>query len=83
MKTCIDRLKRKVFVSLILLFLVPIAAFCKSDFKVAYKVDDQIITNYDIDQAKKLNVLLTGSNLSRAEIGKIVVSGKIKEIYCR
>ena len=81
MKTCIDRLKRKVFVSLILLFLVPIAAFCKSDFKVAYKVDDQIITNYDIDQAKKLNILLTGSNLNRADIEKIVVSSKIKEIY--
>ena len=81
MKTCIDRLKRKVYVSLILLFLVPIAAFCKSDFKVAYKVDDQIITNYDIDQAKKLNILLTGSNLNRADIEKIVVSGKIKEIY--
>ena len=81
MKTCIDRLNRKIYVSLILLFLVPIAAFCKSDFKVAYKVDDQIISNYDIDQAKKLHNLLTSSNHTRAEIEEIVVNSKIKEIY--
>ena len=57
MKPSINRIKRTVYVSFIFLLLVPIAAFCKSDFKVAYKVDDQIITNYDIDQAKKLNIL--------------------------
>ena len=81
MKPSINRIKRTVYVSFIFLLLVPIAAFCKSDFKVAYKVDDQIISNYDIDQTKKLHNLLSGSNHNRSEIEKIVLNSKIKEIY--
>ena len=81
MKIFTNCIPRKIYVSFILLLLLPIAAFCNSDFKVAYKVDDQIISNYDIDQAKKLHNLLTSSNHNRAEIEKIVVNGKIKEIY--
>ena len=74
-------IKTKVCISLILLMLVPGYAFCKSDFSVAYQVDDQIITNYDIDQVRKLNNLLNSSSIGRSEVEKIVVSNKIKEIY--
>ena len=81
MKIFVNCITRKVYISFILLLVIPAAAFCKSDFKVAYKVDDQIISNYDIDQAKKLHNLMTSSNHNRSEIEKIVVNGKIKEIY--
>ena len=81
MKIFINCIVRKVYFSFILLFLLHNPAFCKSDFKVAYEVDDQIISNYDIDQAKKLHNLLTSSNHNRSQIEKIVVNGKIKEIY--
>ena len=81
MNVFIDYIERKVFISLVLFLLTPLAAFCKSDFKVAYEVDDQIISNYDIDQAKRLHNLLTGSNHKRVEIEKIVVNSKIKQIY--
>ena len=74
-------IKTKVCISLILLTLVPGYVFCKSDFSVAYQVDDQVITNYDIDQVRKLNNLLNGSSISRSEVEKIVISNKIKEIY--
>lgn len=57
------------------------AALCKSDFRVAYKVDDQIISNYDIDQARKLHNLLNSSNHNSIKIEKIVIDDKIKEIY--
>ena len=57
------------------------AALCKSDFRVAYKVDDQIISNYDVDQARKLHNLLTSSKHNSSKIEKIVVNDKIKEIY--
>ena len=73
--------KTKVCICLILLILVPGYAFCKSDFSVAYQVDDQIITNYDIDQVRKLRNLLNGSSIGRSEVEKIVVNNKIKEIY--
>ncbi len=74
-------IKTAVCISLILLMLVPGYAFCKSDFSVAYQVDDQIITNYDIDQVRKLSNLLNGSSIDRLEVEKIVISNKIKEIY--
>ncbi len=74
-------IRTKVFISLILLMLVPAYAFCKSNFSVAYQIDDQIITNYDIDQFRKLSNLLNGSSIGRSEAEKIVVSNKIKEIY--
>ncbi len=70
----------KIYISLILL-LVPGYAFCKSDFSVAYQVDNQIITNYDIDQVRKLSNLLNGSSIDRSEVEKIVISNKIKKIY--
>ena len=73
-------IKTKVSITLVLLMLVPGYAFCKSDFSVAYQVDDQIITNYDIDQVRKLRNLLNGSSIGRSEVEKIVVSNKIKEI---
>ena len=71
----------KKYITLILLILIPTFAFCKSDFSVAYQVDNQIISNYDINQERKLRNLLTGSNLGRPEVEKIVVEEKIKEIY--
>ena len=74
-------IKTAVFISLILLMLVPGYAFCKSDFSVAYQVDDQIITNYDIDQVRKLSNLLNSSSIARSEVEEIVISNKIKEIY--
>ena len=74
-------IKTKVCISLILLTLVPNYAFCKSDFSVAYQVDDQIITNYDIDQVRKLSNLLNRSTIARSEVEKSVISNKIKEIY--
>ena len=74
-------IKTKVCITLILLMLVPGYAFCKSDFSVAYQVDDQIITNYDIDQVRKLSNLLNRSSIGRSEVEKIVISNKIKEIY--
>ena len=74
-------IKTKVRITLVFLMLVPGYAFCKSDFSVAYQVDDQIITNYDIDQVSKLSNLLNGSSIGRSEVEKIVVSNKIKEIY--
>ena len=40
----------KAYIAIILLILIPISAFSKSDFRVAYQIDDQIISNYDIDQ---------------------------------
>ena len=74
-------IETKVCITLVLLMLVPGYAFCKSNFSVAYQVDDQIITNYDIEQLRKLNNLLNGSNIDRSEVEKIVISNKIKEIY--
>ncbi len=74
-------IKTKVCISLISLILVSGYGFCQSDFSVAYQVDDQIITNYDIDQVRKLSNLLNRSTISRSEVEKIVVSNKIKEIY--
>ena len=74
-------IKTKVCISLTLLMLVPGYVFCKSDFSVAYQVDDQVITNYDIDQVRKLSNLLNGSIIDRSEVEKIVISNKIKEIY--
>jgi parvulin-like peptidyl-prolyl isomerase len=71
----------KVCITLMLLMLVPGYAFCKSDFSVAYQVDDQIITNYDIDQIRKLSNLLNSSSIERSEVEQIVISNKIKEIY--
>ena len=71
----------KSCIALIVLLLIPISAFCKSDFRVAYQVDDQIISNYDINQARKLRNLLNNSNLGRTEVEKIVINEKIKEIY--
>ncbi len=81
MKVFINYIERKVYIGLVLFLLIPMAAFCKSDFKVAFKVDDQIISNYDIDQARKLHNLLTSSNHNRSKIEKIVINDKIKEIY--
>ena len=77
----VRNIKTKVCISLILLTLVPGYVFCKSDFSVAYQVDNQIITNYDIDQVRKLSNLLNGSSIDRSEVEKIVISNKIKEIY--
>ena len=74
-------IKPKVCVTLIFLMLVPGYAFSKSDFSVAYQVDDQIITNYDIDQIRKLSNLLNSSSIERSEVEQIVISNKIKEIY--
>ena len=71
----------KAYIAIILLILLPISAFSKSDFRVAYQIDDQIISNYDIDQARKLRILLSNSNISRSEVETIVINEKIKEIY--
>ena len=61
-------IETKVSIALILLMLVPGYAFCKSDFSVAYQVDNQIITNYDIDQVRKLSNLLNRSSIGRSEV---------------
>ena len=71
----------KAYIAIILLILIPISAFSKSDFRVAYQIDDQIISNYDIDQARKLRILLSNSNINRSEVETIVINEKIKEIY--
>ena len=81
MNVFISHLNRKVYISLVLLLLIPFASFCKSDFKVAFQVDDQVISYYDIDQAKKLHNLMTGSSIKQVEIDKIVINSKIKELY--
>ncbi|MDC3108143.1 hypothetical protein OA416_02980 [Paracoccaceae bacterium] len=81
MNLFIGHIQRKVYIGSVLMLLMPFTALCKSDFKVAYKVDDKIISNYDIDQSKKLHNLLTGSNHKQVEIEKIVVNTKIKQIY--
>ena len=81
MNAIVRYIKTKICISLILLLLIPGYAFCKSDFSVAYQVDDQIITNYDIDQVRKLSNLLNGSSIERSEVEQIVISNKIKEIY--
>ncbi len=74
-------IETKVCIALILLMLAPSYVFSKSDFSAAYQVDDQIITNYDIDQVRKLNILLKGSSINDLEVEEIVISNKIKEIY--
>ncbi|MEC7195131.1 MAG: hypothetical protein VXW39_05410, partial [Pseudomonadota bacterium] len=71
----------KAYIAIIVLILLPISAFSKSDFRIAYQIDDQIISNYDIDQARKLRILLSNSNISRSEVETIVINEKIKEIY--
>ncbi len=81
MNIFIKYIETKSCIALIVLLLIPISAFCKSDFRVAYQVDDQIISNYDINQARKLRNLLNNSNLGRSEVEKIVINEKIKEIY--
>ena len=60
-------IKTNVCISLILLMLVPGYSFCKSDFSAAYQVDNQIITNYDIDQVRKLSNLLNRSTIARSD----------------
>ncbi len=74
-------IEAKVYIGLMILILVPSFAYCKSDFRAAYQVDNQIITHYDIDQIRKLRNLLTSSNLSSLELEKIILDEKIKEIY--
>ena len=81
MNVFISYIDRKVYISMVFLLLIPFAGLCKSDFKVAYQVDDQVISNYDIDQARKLHNLMTGSSIKRGEIEKIVINSKIKELY--
>ncbi len=76
-----SHIKINVFISVILLTLNSSYVFCKSDFSAAYQVDDQIITNYDMDQIGKLRNLLDGSNTDRTALEKIAINGKIKEIY--
>ena len=71
----------KAYIAIILLTLIPLSAFSKSDFRIAYQIDDQIISNYDIDQARKLRILLSNSNISKSEVETIVIDEKIKEIY--
>ncbi len=71
----------KAYIALLLILLMPFSALCKSEFRVVYQVDDQIISNYDIEQARKLHNLLSNSNLRRSKVEKIVVNEKIKEIY--
>ncbi len=71
----------KAHIALILILLIPFSALCESEFRVIYQVDDQIISNYDIDQNRKLRNLLSNSNLSRSEVEQIAVNEKIKEIY--
>ena len=71
----------KAYIVTVLILLMPFSALCKSEFRVVYQVDDQIITNYDIEQARKLHNLLSNSNLGRSKVEKIVVNEKIKEIY--
>ena len=66
-----DFLKLLSQIALIFLLLLPISAFSKSDFSVAYEVDDQIISNYDIDQARRLRILLGNTNIRRSEVEKI------------
>ncbi len=83
MNIMIRCIKKNLYVILIFLFFLPISGFCRSDFMVAYLVDDQIISNYDIEQARRLHNLLTDSNISKPEIEKIVISEKIKEIYAQ
>ena len=73
----------KAYIAIILLILIPISAFSKPDFRIAYQIDDQIRSNYDIDQARKLRVLLSNSNISRLEVETIVINEKIKGIYAR
>ena len=81
MNVFISHIDRKIYTIMVFLLLIPFAGLCKSDFKVAYQIDDQVISNYDIDQAKKLHSLMTGSSIKRVEIEKIVINSKIKEIY--
>ncbi len=81
MNIFIKYMATKASIAIISLLLLPISAFSKSDFTVAYQVDDQIISNYDIDQARKLRNLLNNSIISRADVETIVVNEKIKEIY--
>ena len=71
----------KAYIVTVLILLMPFSALCKSEFRVVYQVDDQIISNYDIDQARKLRNLLSNSNLGRSDVEKIVINEKIKEIY--
>ena len=81
MNNYIKYIATKACIATILLILIPISAFSKSDFRVAFQVDDQIISNYDLDQARKLRILLRNSNMSRSEVETIVINEKIKEIY--
>ena len=60
-------IETKVCITLILLMLVPGYTFCKSDFSVAYQVDDQIITNYDIDQIRSI--------YSKSSINQLIIGG--------
>jgi parvulin-like peptidyl-prolyl isomerase len=64
----------------ILLVFIPAFAFSKSDFSVAYLIDDQIITNYDLNQSKRLENLLNPDN-GNVKIDKLIIDQKIKEIY--
>ena len=42
----------KACIAIILLLPIPMSAFSKSDFRVEYQADDQIISNYDIEGQK-------------------------------
>ena len=73
----------KTVVTCLVITFVSFSALGNSDFTVAYLVDDQVITNYDLDQNKKLHSLLNGSNIGKNRIQEIVVTEKIKEIYAK
>ena len=77
MKVFTGYMGTKAYIAFLLILLMPFSALCKSEFRVVYQVDDQIISNYDIEQARKLHNLLSNSNLGRSKVEKIVVNEKI------
>ncbi len=76
----INLIRNVKILAFIFLVFIPTFAFSKSDFSVAYLVDDQIISNYDLNQSKRLEKLLNPDDRN-VKIEKLIIDQKIKDIY--
>ncbi len=77
---------KKFFSILVLFFITENLSYSKIDLKILFKINDEIITNIDLNNEEKFLILLNPKliNLSKSQIRDIaensVINRKIKEI---
>jgi len=82
----INLVLKKIFLILFFLFCSSNILYAKTETVILYKIDDQIITNIDVNNEKKFLIFLNPNlkNLSENQIyeitNKSIINRKIKEI---